>query len=193
MKSVPKRLPQANTGQVSGSAPGLSVKRRDKSGISFLGVNGTLRISGISMRTPTGGISGVSGHGNGGLPIRTISVSIGRSTGTITGSTCGNICGSIGSAIREERSRSVREAPVEGSEHRFLRTAGRLFDILGWVFLVFYSVVGVMILSARGGGPGSPRTLGLASLLAGATLFLVFKSFGGVIRLLLDIESRIKP
>ena len=82
---------------------------------------------------------------------------------------------------------------MEENDHRFLRTAGRFLDILGWVFLVLYSVIGVMILFGRGGGPESPRTLGLVSLLAGGTLFLIFKAFGGVIRLLLDIESRIKP
>lgn len=82
---------------------------------------------------------------------------------------------------------------MEENDHRFLRTAGRLFDILGWVFLVLYSVLGVMVLVGKGGGPESPRTLGLVSLLAGGTLFLVFKAFGGVIRLLLEIDSRIKP
>ena len=87
----------------------------------------------------------------------------------------------------------MKEEAVEGDDHRFLRAAGRLFDILGWVFLVLYSVIGVIILVGRGGSPESPRTLGLVSLLAGGTLFLVFKAFGGVIRLLLEIESRIKP
>ena len=87
----------------------------------------------------------------------------------------------------------MKGVPVEENDHRFLRSASRLFDILSWVFLVLYSMIGVMILFGGGRGPESPRTLGLVSLLAGGTLFLIFKVFGGVIRLLLDIESRLKP
>ena len=81
---------------------------------------------------------------------------------------------------------------MEGNNYRFLRTSGRIFDILGWVSLVVGAVVTVVILIG-GGGPDSPRAAGIIGILLGGIYFLIFKTISGVIRLLLDIESRMKP
>ena len=80
---------------------------------------------------------------------------------------------------------------MEGSDYRFLRTSGRLFDILGWVSLAVGAIVTLVILIG-GGGSDAPRAAGIVGILIGGVYFLIFKTIGGMIRLLLDIESRLK-
>lgn len=81
---------------------------------------------------------------------------------------------------------------MEGNAHRFLRNSGRIFNGLGWVALVLGAVATLVILIG-GGGPDAPRWAGIVGIVVGAIYFLIFKTIGGVIQLLLDIESRIKP
>ena len=81
---------------------------------------------------------------------------------------------------------------MEGNEYRFLRLSGRLFDILGWIALVLGAIFTVVVFLG-GGGPDAPRAAGIVGILVGGVYFLIFKTIGGVVRLLLDIESRIKP
>ncbi len=83
---------------------------------------------------------------------------------------------------------------MEGNDYRFLRTSSAIFNGLSWIALVFYGVISPFIILAGKGGPESP-TLGavVGSLLAGGVLFLLFKTVGGIVRILLEIESRLKP
>ena len=81
---------------------------------------------------------------------------------------------------------------MEENNHRFLKASGRIFDILGWLALVLGAVVTVVILIG-GGGPDAPRAAAIVGILVGGVYFLIFKTIGGIVRLLLDIESRIKP
>lgn len=81
---------------------------------------------------------------------------------------------------------------MEGNDFRFLKASGRLFDILGWVALILGGVASLVLL-AGGGGPDAPRGASILGILIGGVYFLIFKTIGGVVRLLLDIESRIKP
>lgn len=81
---------------------------------------------------------------------------------------------------------------MEERDYRFLKGSARCFDALGWAALAVGVAVS-FILFFGGGGPDAPRSGGLVGLVAGGIYFLIFKALGGIIRLLLDIESRIKP
>ena len=81
---------------------------------------------------------------------------------------------------------------MEGQGYRFLRMSGRIFKILGWVSLVVGAIATIVIVIG-GGGPDAPRAAGVIGILVGAVYFLIFKTIGEMIQLLLDIESRMKP
>ena len=81
---------------------------------------------------------------------------------------------------------------MEGNEHRFLKTACRIFGILGWIALVI-GFIATLVILLGGGGPETPRAAGVVGIFLGAIYFLIFKTVGGIIRILLDIESRLKP
>lgn len=80
---------------------------------------------------------------------------------------------------------------MEENDYRFLRISGQVFEVLGWVALVLGALFTLVVLIG-GGGPDSPRVGGFIGLIAGGLYFLIFRTIGSVVRLLLDLESRIK-
>ena len=81
---------------------------------------------------------------------------------------------------------------MEANEYRFLRVSARIFDVLSWFFLALYVAV-AFIGFFGGGGPDTPRAGSFLWVFVGGLVFLIFKSLGAIIQLLLDIESRTKP
>jgi len=81
---------------------------------------------------------------------------------------------------------------MEGDEFRFLRVSGRIFNGLGWGALIVFGVIGLVIL-ITGGGPDISRSMGWVGLFLGSIYFLIFRTIGSIVKLLLEIESRIKP
>ena len=75
--------------------------------------------------------------------------------------------------------------------YHFLKIGRKVFTILAWVFLAIFLFVGISIL-AGGGNVGAPRAVGLFFFLWGATLFFVFGTASEIIRLLLEIASKVK-
>lgn len=69
--------------------------------------------------------------------------------------------------------------------------SAKIFNVLAWLSVVFGAAVTV-ILVLGGGGPDAPRAAGIAGILLGAVYFLIFKTVSGVIRLLLEIASKVK-
>ncbi|MFH1858135.1 MAG: hypothetical protein ABH845_04460 [Candidatus Omnitrophota bacterium] len=81
---------------------------------------------------------------------------------------------------------------MEEKDHRFLKASGKIFDLLGWIALVVGTVVTLMVLLG-GGRPEAPRIAGIAGIFLGGVYFLIFRTIACVVRLLLELESRIKP
>lgn|GEM_PF-2492905 len=81
----------------------------------------------------------------------------------------------------------------EGEGYRFLKATERtrIFEILGWVSLAV-GAGAMFVLLFGGGGPEAPRLAGFFWFLLGGVYFLIFKTIGGIVQLLLDIESRIR-
>ncbi|MBI4436077.1 MAG: hypothetical protein HY590_01475 [Candidatus Omnitrophica bacterium] len=82
----------------------------------------------------------------------------------------------------------------EGEGYRFLKLTERtrIFEILGWISLAVGA--GAMFVLLFGGGtPESPRLAGIFWFALGGVYFLIFKTIGGIIQLLLEIESRLRP
>ncbi len=76
-------------------------------------------------------------------------------------------------------------------DYRFLRVSVKIFNVLAWLSVVFGIAITV-ILVLGGKGPDAPRAAGLVGILLGAVYFLMFKTVSAVIRLLLEIASKVK-
>jgi len=79
---------------------------------------------------------------------------------------------------------------MEGN-YKFLSTASTVFMVLAWAGLVLGLISAGIIFSGID-DTGTPRWMGVISFLAGGMYFLVFFTGSEVIRLLLDMNERIK-
>ncbi len=75
--------------------------------------------------------------------------------------------------------------------YHFLKISRKVFTVLAWLFLAIFLVMGVAVL-AGGGSVQAPRAVGIFFFLWGVTLFFVFGTVSEIIRLLLEIASKVK-
>ena len=76
--------------------------------------------------------------------------------------------------------------------YRFLKMSRKVFTVLAWLALAIGLVSGVIIFINRQ-GPWEPRLTATAlALIFGVFYFFVFGTVSELIRLLLDIESKVK-
>ena len=74
---------------------------------------------------------------------------------------------------------------------KLLKIFSVIFKILAWV-IVLVGLVGTVGLFMKGGTPEVPKTMSISILTQSLVLFLVFYTFGEIIRLLLVLEERSK-
>ena len=76
--------------------------------------------------------------------------------------------------------------------YRFLKISTRIFNVLAWLALAAGLAIGVMTF-VNNPAPLTPRvTATVMAVVFGALYFIIFGTASGVIRLLLDIESKLK-
>ena len=78
------------------------------------------------------------------------------------------------------------------NEYRFLKISRRVFNVLAWLALAIGLIAGVILFVNRQ-GPGEPRfTAAILAVVFGIFYFSLFGTIGEVIRLLLEIASKVK-
>ncbi len=75
--------------------------------------------------------------------------------------------------------------------YKMLPIASKVFKTLAWTGLVLGAISAVLIFSGMDNS-GTPRWMGGITLIAGAVYFFVFFAVAEVIKLLLDMNARIK-
>ncbi len=75
--------------------------------------------------------------------------------------------------------------------YKMLPIASKVFKTLAWVGLVLGGISAVIIFSGMDNS-GTPRWMGGITLISGAVYFFVFFVVAEVIKLLLDMNARIK-
>ena len=76
-------------------------------------------------------------------------------------------------------------------DYKMLSIAPKVFKILAWIGIAL-GVISALIIFVGMSTPETPRWMGLVTLIAGIFYFLLFMVAAEAVRLLLDMNSRIK-
>jgi hypothetical protein len=75
--------------------------------------------------------------------------------------------------------------------YRMLSIASTVFKVLAWIGLVL-GIISAVVIFLGVDDSGTPRWMGAITLIAGAMYFFIFFIMAEVMRLLLDMNERIK-
>jgi CDP-diglyceride synthetase len=77
------------------------------------------------------------------------------------------------------------------TDYKVLPMAPKIFKGLSWVGITL-GIISALVIFSGLGAPETPRWMGLVTPILGAVYFFVFSVVAEVVKLLLDMNSRIK-